>query len=109
MAGTYHGSATGTEDTIPRKFAGWDYNTWTLADLQKVAAAIRLTAEDGFQKRDLYQSIVELKPELLSLSLAERNAIQEIKNAKTASKAVKSRHEGELTSNQTNPTSKKRR
>ena len=96
------------EGTIPSRFNGWLYGTWTLADLREVAATIGLDVQDGIQKRDLYQLIVELKPEPKSLSLVETDAIQAIKDAKTASKATSSKSQGDLLSTKTTPATRKR-
>jgi hypothetical protein len=101
------GSAVSFEDTIPSRFSGWHYNTWTLVNLRQVAAAVSLVVQDGIQKRDLYQLIVELKPEPSSLSLAEANAIQTIKDARSISKASTSTNQGNVTSIQATPASKK--
>jgi CRISPR/Cas system-associated exonuclease Cas4 (RecB family) len=97
------------ENNIPSKFSGWHYSTWTLADLRQVARAINLIFRDGVQKRDLYQLIVEHRPESSQLSLAEANAIHAIKDARSLSKASTSRNQSNVPSIHTTVASKKRR
>jgi hypothetical protein len=53
-------SALSLENTVPPRLSGWHYNTWKLADPRKAATAVKLAVQDGIQKRDWYQLIVEL-------------------------------------------------
>lgn len=81
-------SAVSFEDTIPSKFSGWHYCTWTLADLRRVAGAVGLFVSDDIEKRDLYQLIVELRPKPSSLTSGETRAIRGIKGVRLVSKAA---------------------
>jgi hypothetical protein len=107
-------SAAPFEDTIPSRFSGWHYCTWTLADLRQVAGAVGLLVPDGIEKRDLYQLIVELRPEPSSLTSAEARAIQTIKGARLVSKPTTRNNTTTVRSGNgakvlTAPTRKKRR
>jgi hypothetical protein len=107
-------SAASFENTIPSRFSGWHYCTWTLADLRRVAGAVGLRISDGIEKRDLYELIVGLYPEASSLSSVKARAIRAIKGARLVSK-VTTRNNTTTVRNRngvkalTTPTSKKRR
>ena len=107
-------SAASSEDTIPSRFSGWHYCTWTLADLRRVAGAVGLRISNSIEKRDLYELIVGLYPEPSSLSSVRAHAIQAIKSARLVSKATTRNNTTTLRSGNvikapTTPTSKKRR
>lgn len=107
-------SAVSFENTIPSRFSGWHYSTWTLADLRRVAGAVGLFVSDGIEKRDLYQLIVELHPEPSSLTSVKARAIQAIKRARLVPKVTARNNTSTVRSRNgvkafTTPTSKKRR
>src|SRR5271154_7207843 len=62
-------------DSVPQRFAGWGYDTWTRADLLHIGRLLGLNFPRGWQKYQVYEGICTARPTSVSLSVQETAAI----------------------------------
>lgn len=81
MSSTPSTKITGYSSGISSKFCGWQYQTWRLVDLSRVAGVIGLAVAQDTQKRHLYNQLVRSKRDV-PFSQTQAAAIETIKQTR---------------------------